>query len=118
LEETDALKRLDYLNSLKQMVEKKVKEEKRRNDEAWKNKMYYDMQTVQSLKIRFGNITFEIKENLNRYEEILRKYQENDLIGDRILILKGKQENLSSAFNDAFNPQNYITDAVRMYKRN
>jgi len=118
LEETDALKRLDYLNSLKQMVEKKVKEEKRRNDEAWKNKMYYDMQTVQSLKIRFGNITFEIKENLNRYEEILQKYQENDLIGDRILILKGKQENLSSAFNDAFNPQNYITDAVRMYKRN
>ncbi|MEL6133238.1 MAG: hypothetical protein AAFR59_07730, partial [Bacteroidota bacterium] len=89
LEQTDALKRLDYLNSLKRTVEQKVRDEKGRNDEAWKNKMYYDMQTVQSLKIRFGNITFNMKENLDRYEKILQKYEGNELIGDRIKILKG-----------------------------
>ncbi len=117
INETNALKRIDYLKSIQEKIIQKVASEQRQNQDGWKDKIYFHMTTVQSLKIRFGNITFKIKENIRKYEELIQKYKNDELIGERIEILEDKLGNLNSSFDSAFNPQKYVDDAVRMYKR-
>ena len=113
--ESDAKKRLDYLNNLAKKAEKDVQDRKASNPERWKEGYYYEMAVVQSLKIRFGNITFRIKENIQKYYELLEKYEEDPLIKARIIGLKSKLIQMDDAFDKTFNPSEYIDSATKMY---
>jgi hypothetical protein len=114
--ESDAKKRYDYLTFLKQNVADQVAKQKAKNPTEWKEKIYYQLMDVQALKLRFGNITFKISENITRYNTLITKYKNDDQIGSKVSALETKLTDLKSTFDRAFDPAEYINSATRMYK--
>ncbi|MEL7252152.1 MAG: hypothetical protein AAFO03_27310 [Bacteroidota bacterium] len=116
LEQTNASNTLDYLNHVKNVAGNKVRSERDLNGENWKDALHHDMETVRSLKIRFGQATMRIFSNLQRYKDLIEKYEHDEAIGLEISQLNTKLDRLSAAFDNAFRPQKYVSDAVTMYK--
>ena len=113
--ESDAKKRLEYLNALAKRVEKNVQSERSQNPDHWKENYYFEMSEIQSLKVRFGTITYRIKENIGKYEELLTKYENDKYLKERVGQLKAKLNQLNDAFDKTFNPKDYIDSASKMY---
>ena len=115
--EMDANRRFDYIRNLTQKIKERVKTEKDKNPDKWKTTFYQQMQTVKSLKIRFGELTFRIKENIGKYQGLIQKFVQSDIpeIKANMNKLATKLERLNSSFDATFNPQAYIKAADRMY---
>lgn len=113
--ENDANKRFLYLNELTNKISTRVEEERTKDEKRWKEKFYYEMKTVQSLKRRFGQITFRISQNLGQYRTLFDKYKSNPEIGRQVTGLDAKLKNLQDSFDAAFDPLEYIKSADRMY---
>jgi hypothetical protein len=113
----DANKRIEYVKEITKIVRERVKTEREKNPEKWKTVFHYQMQQVQSLKIRFGNLTFRIKENIEEYKTLITKYSNvgNADIASRMKDLQTKLERLNSSFDATFSPQSYIESATQMY---
>lgn len=116
--ENDADKRLAYLNNLVKLVAAKVEADKKINPKEWKDDFYYEMVTIQSLKVRFGNITFRISEHISKYELLVSKFKKDQEIGSNVATLDVKLKALKNAFDETFDPLEYINSATRMYKVN
>lgn len=114
--ENDANKRYQYLNELTETISKKVSEEKTQNPKNWKNTFYYEMSEIQSLKVRFGTITFRISENIGKYSDLISKYKQSQYLGAKIVDLETKLINLQNSFDKTFSPLDYINSANKMYK--
>jgi hypothetical protein len=114
--QSDAKKRYDYLTSLKLKVAEEVAKQKSKNPNDWKEKIHYQLMDVQALKLRFGNITFKISDNISRYNELIAKYKNDPQIGAKVAALEGKLADLKNTFDGAFDPSEYINSATRMYK--
>jgi hypothetical protein len=114
--ENDANKRYQYLNELTYIISKRVNNEKNNNPKNWKNTFYYEMTEIQSLKIRFGTITFRISENINKYNDLIEKYKNSQQMGPKMANLEFKLNNLKNSFDKTFNPLDYINSANKMYK--
>ncbi len=115
-DENDANLRYEYLNELTNTISKKVRSERDQNPKNWKNTFHNEMAEIQSLKIRFGGITFRISENINKYHELIEKYKESKHVGPKIIELESKLNNLQNSFDKAFKPLEYINSAHKMYK--
>jgi hypothetical protein len=70
---------------------------------------------VQSLKLRFGELTFEIRGIIGRYDELIAKYKNDPEIGLKVQALGVKLDAMSDTFDSAFDPTEYINSATRMY---
>lgn len=114
--ENDANKRYQYLNELTDIISEKVREERNNNPKNWKNTFYYEMSEIQSLKVRFGTITFRISENISKYDDLIVKYKKSQHIGPKMTDLENKLNNLQNSFDKTFNPLDYINSANKMYK--
>lgn len=114
--ENDANRRYQYLNELTEIITQKVTEEKTQNPKNWKNTFYYEMSEIQSLKIRFGTITFRISENIGKYNDLITKYKNSQYMGNRIVELETKLLSLQNSFDKTFSPLDYINSATKMYK--
>lgn len=114
--ESDAEKRYQYLTDLRQRASDFVAVQRSNNSKDWKAGVYYRMMEVQSLKIRFGQLTFRISENLMRYSDLFKKYRNDEQIGTRISDLETKLNALKDTFDKAFEPLEYVNSASRMYK--
>ena len=113
--QNDANKRLVYLNQLAKVVEAQVSRRKAADPDGWKEQYYYQMNVIQSLKVRFGTITFRIKENIAKYDELLKKYKENKHLKTKVADLEVKLNQMNDAFDQTFNPKDYIDSATKMY---
>jgi hypothetical protein len=114
--ESDAEKRYQYLTELRRKASEFVALQKGKNSKDWKASVYYRMMEVQSLKMRFGQLTFRISENLMRYSSLFKKYKEDEQIGARIVDLEAKLNALKDIFDKSFEPLDYVNSASRMYK--
>lgn len=114
--ETNGMKKLNYLNNLRELANKKVETEKTENPNNWKPTFYYEMEKVQALKIRFGEITKRIQQNFEKYNDLILRYEKSPLLQSNMVELKVKLGNLKENFSDSFNSENYINDANTMYK--
>lgn len=115
-QENDANKRYQYLNELTEIISTRVSKEKDDNPKNWKNTFYYEMTEIQSLKVRFGTITFRISENINKYTDLIEKYKTSQQIGPKMADLEYKLNNLKNSFDKTFSPLDYINSATKMYK--
>ncbi len=113
--ETDAKKRTQYILDISKIAENKIVEEKAKNPENWKQDYHDQMMTVQNLKIRFGTITFRILENLNKYESLIKKYEDDQYLKPKVAKLKSKLDLVRNSFESTFNPQDYIKASNEMY---
>ena len=116
VKENDANKRLNYMLEIKQKAADYVMKTKNGNSKDWKEIIYFEMMDVQSLKLRFGTITFNISENINRYRILISKYKSDPQIGIKVTNLETKLNNLKETFDSAFEPIEYLNSATRMYK--
>jgi hypothetical protein len=114
--ENDANKRYQYLNELTEIISSRVNREREENPKNWKNTFYYEMTEIQSLKVRFGTITFRISENINKYSDLIEKYKNSQHVGPKMNELEFKLNNLKNSFDKTFSPLDYINSANKMYK--
>lgn len=116
--QNDANKRYDYLTLLRQKSADLVAAQKQSNAKEWKEAFYYQLMDVQSLKLRFGRITFHISENIERYQTLITRYKNDPQIGSKVQNLESKLNELKNTFDSTFEPIDYINSATRMYKVN
>jgi hypothetical protein len=114
--ESDADKRYQYLTVLRQKASNYVLQQTNNNPKDWKEYIYYPMMDVQSTKNRLGKITFDINENIIRYDDLFNKYKNDSQIGGQITNLQGKLNDLKNTFDKAFDPLDYISSTAKMYK--
>ncbi len=116
VQETNGEKFRQFLNNLSQRASQHVQQQRKQNPSNWKDDIYFQMQGVQSLKVRFGQSTSNIHHNLDLYKDLIAKYANDPIIGKRVLGLEYQRDKLSDTFNQNFQPEKYISDAVKMYK--
>ena len=113
--ETDDKKRTQYILDISKIAENKIVEERKTNPENWKQEYHDQMLTVQNLKIRFGMLTFRILENLEKYEKLIAKYENDPFLKDEMKNLRLKLDLVRNSFESTFNPQEYIRASNEMY---
>jgi len=114
--QSDASKRYLYLTMLQKKAADYVVDRKKEDPKDWKQNIYYQLMDVQTLKERYGDITYRIEHHLNKYTELISRYKGNPQLGDHIAILDQKLNQLKSTFDDEFEPTQYIHAATQMYK--
>ncbi|RFM29766.1 hypothetical protein [Deminuibacter soli] len=114
--ENDAEKRYQYLTSMRQKAADFVAAERAGNPKEWKQKIFFQMNAVQSLKLRFGQITFRISENIVKYADLFTKYRNDEQLGGKVKDLELKLKDLQETFDKTFDPLDYINSASKMYK--
>lgn|GEM_PF-292951 len=113
--ETDAERRYQFLTDLRKSASALVTNRKSADIKNWKQPIYYELMDVQSLKMRFGELTFDIRGIIGRYQQLVKKYRNDPEIGIKIQGLEVKLNALSDTFDGAFDPTEYINSATRMY---
>lgn len=113
--ETDGMKKLSYLNKLKDLAEVRVTREKENNPNKWKQTFHYEMEKIQAIKIRFGQITQRIQQNFVEYSDLIKRYEKSELVKEKMMGLNQKLMALKENFSESFNPESYINDAHVMY---
>jgi hypothetical protein len=113
--ETDAEQRYQFLTELRKNASGLVTNRKAVDLKNWKQPIYYELMDVQSLKLRFGELTFDIRGIISRYNELVFKYKNDPEIGLKVQALGVKLDAMSDTFDSAFDPTEYINSATRMY---
>jgi hypothetical protein len=113
--ETDADQRYQFLTELRKRASGFVTDRRTIDIKNWKQPIYYELMDVQSLKLRFGELTFEIRGIIGRYNELVMKYKNDPEIGLKVQALGVKLDAMSDTFDSAFDPTEYINSATRMY---
>jgi hypothetical protein len=113
--ETDAEKRYQFLTQLRKDASQLVTDRKATDAKSWKQPIYYELMDVQSLKLRFGDLTFDIRGILSEYSKLVFKYRNDPEIGLKVQALEVKLNALNDTFDAAFDPNDYINSATRMY---
>jgi hypothetical protein len=113
--ETDADQRYQFLTELRKRASALVTDRRTTDIKTWKQPIYYELMDVQSLKLRFGELTFEIRGIIGRYNELVAKYKNDPEIGLKVQALGVKLDAMSDTFDSAFDPTEYINSATRMY---
>jgi len=114
--ENDAEKRYNYLTFIRQRAAQLVDEQKRNAPKEWKEGIYFELMDIQSLKQRFGRITFLISNYIDSYHELLKKYSDDPQIGKQMVLLEKKLTDVKDIFDVSFRPTDYLDSATRMYK--
>lgn len=114
--ESDASKRYIYLTILRQKAADYVVAMKAKEPKDWKENIYYQLMDVQSLKMKYGDLTYRIRTHIDKYSTLINKYKTNKNIGTHVARLDEKLNQLKSTFDEAFEPSQYMHSATQMYK--
>lgn len=114
--ESDASRRYLYLSMLREKAAGYVMNMKKEYPKEWKENIYYQLMDVQSIKVRYGDITYRIVHHINKYSVLIDKYKSNKEIGAHVVKLNEKLGQLKSTFDETFEPTQYAHAATQMYK--
>jgi hypothetical protein len=85
----------------------------------WLGQVETYMYKVQSLRIRFGNLTNRMLSNIDRYEQLIKIYSDKTKFPQELTDkIEGIGKTLSSVkknFSTTFKPEKYIEDSAVMY---
>ncbi|MDR3712297.1 MAG: hypothetical protein P4L51_05740 [Puia sp.] len=113
--ENDAEMRYQFLTELRKKASALITDRKAADLKSWKQPIYYELMDVQSLKLRFGELTFDIRGIMDKYDELIHKYRGDPEIGLKVQELEVKLNAMRDTFDGAFEPTEYINSATRMY---
>jgi len=114
--ENDASRRYQYLTALRDRSAEYVLKMKKEHPKEWKEDIYYQLMDVQTLKIKYGDITYHIVHHINKYAALITKFKGNKDIGPNVARLETKLSQLKATFDDTFEPFQYAHSATQMYK--
>ncbi len=85
----------------------------------WLGQIETYMYKVQSLRLRFGQLTMRMQGNIDQYEQLIKVYADAGKFPteftSRINGLNTPLNNLKNKFYSSFNPSKYIEDSAVMY---
>ncbi len=114
--ESDANERYAYLTELRQRAADYVLRIRKADPKDWRENIYYQLTDVQTLKIKYGDITYNIRRHIDKYDELINKYKTDNVIGSHVVKLDQKLNRLKETFDSTFEPKEYVHAATRMYK--
>ena len=85
----------------------------------WLGQVETYMYKVQSLRLRFGQLTTRMLANIDQYESLLQNYSDSGKFPleftSKIIAMNNPLNNLRNNFYSSFNPAKYIEDSAVMY---
>ncbi|MBN7810957.1 hypothetical protein J0A68_08325 [Algoriphagus sp. H41] len=85
----------------------------------WLGQIETYMYKVQSLRLRFGQLTMRMQGNIDQYENLITAYSDSSKFPaeftSRISGLNSPLNNLKNKFYTSFNPAKYVEDSAVMY---
>ena len=85
----------------------------------WLGQVETYMYKVQSLRLRFGQLTTRMLANIDQYESLLKNYSDPGKFPaeftTKILAMNSPLNNLLNKFYSSFNPAKYVEDSAVMY---
>jgi chromosome segregation ATPase len=85
----------------------------------WLGQVETYMYKVQSLRLRFGQLTSRMLSNIERYEQLIAIYSDNSKFPAEFTVnvnnLGKTLATVKNKFNESFNPARYIEDSAVMY---
>ena len=121
LEETLDSKRDNYKNACRRVITEKLiaLDTTKGVNRKWLPQVETYMFKVQSLRLRFGQLTARMFSNISRYEELVSAYSDSQkfpaAFTSNVRKLSTLLSAVKSSFNTTFNPQKYIEDSAIMY---
>ena len=89
------------------------------NQGKWMSQVEIYMYKVQSLRLRFGNLTLRMLENINRYQKLISVYSDATKFPaeftQKLVQLQTSLNAVQSKFYTSFNPEKYIEESSVMY---
>lgn len=116
-EASTATKRSNFEKACKDSIDKVIL-----SKEKWTSQVESYMYRVQSLRIRFGELTNRMLINIERYEILIHNYTNNSKLPaslvQKIQTLEHSLKKVKDTFNKQFNPRVYIEESAVMYIEN
>ncbi|MEP1088179.1 hypothetical protein [Algoriphagus sp.] len=85
----------------------------------WLGQVETYMYKVQSLRLRFGQLTSRMLANIDQYETLLKNYSDPATFPveftSKIIAMNSPLNNLRNKFYSSFNPAKYVEDSAVMY---
>ena len=85
----------------------------------WLGQVEIYMYKVQSLRLRFGQLTMRMMANIDQYESLLNNYSDPGKfpleLTTKIVSMNSPLNNLRNKFYSSFNPAKYVEDSAVMY---
>ena len=85
----------------------------------WLGQVETYMYKVQSLRLRFGQLTTRMLANIDQYDSLLKTYADPGKFPleftSKILAMNAPLNNLRNKFYSSFNPAKYVEDSAVMY---
>lgn len=85
----------------------------------WLGQVETYMYKVQSLRLRFGQLTTRMLANIDQYESLLKDYSDTGKFPieftSKIMAMNSPLNNLRNKFYSSFNPAKYVEDSAVMY---
>ena len=87
--------------------------------DKWRGQVEINMYKVQSLRIRFGQLTMRMFTNIERYEELFRIYADQSKFPEEFTIKINDLDKplglIVKTFSETFQPAKYVEDSATMY---
>ncbi|WP_353779689.1 hypothetical protein [Winogradskyella sp. 3972H.M.0a.05] len=119
LKTTIEAERDEYKFECRESIAKKLNELDNTPESKWLAEVETFMYRVQSLRLRFGELTHRMLANIENYEKIIKAYSNNSIFPleftNRINSIGNSLSLVRSKFYETFNPDNYIKDSAIMY---
>lgn len=111
----------NFKNSCRQIITAKMNEldSAPKTKGTWMRQVETYMYKVQSIRLRFGQLTMRMKTNIKRYDNLITVFS-NDAyfpksVSNKVKSLGQSLGYISDKFQDYFNPSKYIEDSAVMY---
>ena len=121
LEETLDNKRETYKNGCRKIISEKLTalDSDKETKGKWIGQVEIYMYKVQSLRLRFGQLTTRMLSNIERYEHLISVYSDNTKFPseftNKLTGLSGTLSAVKNKFYTSFRPAKYIEDSAVMY---
>lgn len=119
LKETLDNNRDNYKISCRQTISEKLLALDEQTKGKWIGQVEIYMYKVQSLRLRFGQLTTRMLANIERYEKLIAVYSDNTKFPveftNKLLSLSSSLAAVKNKFYTSFNPAKYIEDSAVMY---
>ncbi|TYP98210.1 hypothetical protein C7447_103381 [Tenacibaculum adriaticum] len=118
LTETLENKRDDYKENCRKAINTKIAKLEINKDDSWLGDIETYMYKVQSIRMRFGQLTNRMLLNIDKYNDLITVYNKPSYpleFTTKISSLSSSLKNVRSTFYNSFNPIVYIEDSATMY---
>lgn len=99
-------------------INEKIAQFEANKNKAWLGDVETYMYKVQSIRMRFGQLTSRMLSNIDRYKNLIEIFNKNNYPAEftkKVSNLSKSLEDVRNTFYDSFNPATYIEDSATMY---